>query len=63
MRRDHKKCHEPSQFLAENSHLLPRGRVLDIAMGSGRNSIYLATLGFEVEGVEISAEAVRVTLY
>jgi 2-polyprenyl-3-methyl-5-hydroxy-6-metoxy-1,4-benzoquinol methylase len=42
----------------DNVKLLPKGRVLDVAMGSGRNAVYLAKLGFEVEGVDISAEAV-----
>ena len=58
----HEHSLEPAQFLVENSGLLPRGRVLDIAMGSGRNSIYLAKLGFQVEGVDVSAEAVQSAL-
>jgi len=33
-----------------------------VAMGSGRNAVYLARMGFEVEGVDISAEAVNMTL-
>ena len=46
---------EPSGFLVENAGLLPPGgRALDVAMGSGRNAVYLASLGFEVTGVEIS---------
>ena len=49
----------PAQFLVENAGLLPKGRVLDVAMGSGRNAIYLAQMGFEVEGVDGSQEAVR----
>lgn len=49
---------EPSPFLVENVALLPRGRALDIAMGSGRNAVYLAHMGFTVEGVDISPEAV-----
>jgi tellurite methyltransferase len=49
---------QPSQFLVDNVELLPKGRVLDVAMGSGRNAVYLAKLGFEVEGIDISAEAV-----
>ena len=49
---------EPSEFLVEQAGLLPEGgRALDVAMGSGRNAVYLASLGFEVTGVEISAEA------
>ena len=50
---------EPAQFLADNIELLPRGRALDVAMGSGQNAVYLAKMGFEVEGVDISAEAVN----
>ncbi len=52
----------PASFLADSVHMLPKGRVLDVAMGHGRNAIYLARLGFEVEGVDISAEAVTDTL-
>ena len=54
----HETSFEPAQFLIDNVGLLPRGRVLDIAMGSGRNAIYLAGMGFDVEGVDISPEAV-----
>lgn len=46
----------------ENMSLLPRGRVLDVAMGAGRNSVYLAKMGFSVEGVDISPEAVSEAL-
>jgi len=49
----------PSQFLVDNVELLPKGRVLDVAMGRGRNAIYLSKMGFEVEGVDISPEAVN----
>jgi tellurite methyltransferase len=49
---------KPAQFLVENIDLLPKGQALDVAMGGGRNAVYLARLGFEVEGVDISAEAV-----
>ena len=50
---------EPAPFLVENVALLPKGRVLDVATGYGRNALYLAGLGFQVDGVDISAEAVR----
>jgi len=48
---------QPAQFLVDNINLLPRGRALDVAMGSGQNAVYLARMGFEVEGVDISPEA------
>lgn len=53
---------EPAQFLVENVDLLPKGSALDIAMGNGRNSVYLAGMGFEVEGIDISKEAVNSAL-
>jgi len=49
---------EPASFLVENLPLLPKGRVLDVAMGAGRNTIYLARMGFDVDGVDISSESV-----
>ncbi|MBI4295603.1 MAG: methyltransferase domain-containing protein [Chloroflexi bacterium] len=49
----------PARFLVENIALLPKGRALDVAMGNGRNAVYLAQMGFEVEGVDISPEAVQ----
>jgi 2-polyprenyl-3-methyl-5-hydroxy-6-metoxy-1,4-benzoquinol methylase len=44
----------PVPFLTQNIHLLPKGKALDIAMGEGRNGVYLATQGFEVVGLDIS---------
>ena len=48
----------PSSFLIDNFELLPRGLALDVAMGEGRNAIYLATRGFDVDGVD--ADPVKV---
>jgi len=59
MTHNHEDGFSPAQFLVENVELLPRGRVLDVAMGNGKNAIYLARLGFDVEGVDISAEVVN----
>ena len=58
----HENSFEPAQFLVQNVDLLPKGRVLDVAMGSGRNAIYLARLGFDVEGVDMLPEAVDIAL-
>ena len=44
----------PIPFLVENLSLLPKGKTLDIAMGEGRNGVYLATKGFDVLGLDIS---------
>ena len=57
--RDHHHDVEPSQFLVENIDLLPKGRALDVAMGAGRNAIYLASQGYRVDGVDILDEAVE----
>ncbi|NYF25828.1 bifunctional 2-polyprenyl-6-hydroxyphenol methylase/3-demethylubiquinol 3-O-methyltransferase UbiG [Sporosarcina sp. JAI121] len=39
---------EPNGFLVEAAQKLPKGKVLCIAEGEGRNSVYLASLGFDV---------------
>jgi tellurite methyltransferase len=49
---------QPARWLVDNIDLLTPGRVLDVAMGAGRNAVYLAKLGFQVEGVDIAVEAV-----
>ncbi len=59
MSEHHGDNYAPASFLIDNTGLLPRGRVLDVAMGYGRNAVYLACLGFQVEGVDISANAVN----
>lgn len=59
MAHEHNRPGLPSPFLMNHAGLLPKGRVLDVAMGRGRNAIYLAGLGFEVEGVDISHEALN----
>lgn len=58
----HEGSFEPSQFLVENTALLPKGRVLDVAMGAGRNAIHLAGMGFDVEGIDISPETVNMAM-
>lgn len=48
----------PNDFLAEQAARIPGGgRVLCLADGEGRNSVYLAALGFEVTAVDFSAVA------
>jgi len=42
----------PSSFLVDNFQHLTRGLALDLAMGDGRNAIYLAARGFDVDGVD-----------
>lgn len=59
---EHMDEHLPSRFLIENLDILPRGKALDIAMGSGRNAVFLAQNGFDVEGVDRSEIAIQNTL-
>lgn len=49
----------PSPFLEAWVPQLPRGRALDLACGTGRNSLFLASAGFEVDAVDISSVAVE----
>jgi len=60
----HKYDHsqKPSQFLVENIDLLPKGRALDLAMGGGRNAVFLARNGYETEGIDISRKEVDAAL-
>lgn len=45
---------EPVAFLKANVGLLPKGKALELAMGEGRNGVFLATQGFQVLGLDIS---------
>jgi tellurite methyltransferase len=55
----HRHPDAPAPFLVENASLLPDGPVLDVAMGSGRNALYLAGRGFAVTGVDNDPAALR----
>jgi tellurite methyltransferase len=41
-------------ILKKHVRLFPRGRALDIAAGQGKNAVFLAEHGFDVEAVDIS---------
>ena len=45
---------KPNPFLRKHIRLLPKGKALDIAAGEGRNAVFLAQNGFEVDAVDIS---------
>lgn len=50
----------PSPFLEQIAHLLPvNGRALDLACGAGRNAMYLAHRGLNVDAVDISRVALE----
>ena len=57
--RESKLNREASTILKKYFRILPGGRALDIAAGEGRNAIFLAEHGFDVEAVDISKVALR----
>jgi SAM-dependent methyltransferase len=50
---------EPNPFLKKHIRLLPKGRALDIASGEGRNAVFLAQNGFEVDAADISERGLK----
>lgn len=48
---------EPSRPLREFADALPDGRAFDVATGTGRNALYLAERGYEVDAVDVSGVA------
>jgi SAM-dependent methyltransferase len=49
---------QPNAFLVEVASKLTPGRALDLGMGEGRNSIYLAQHGWDVTGVDYAEAGV-----
>lgn len=50
----------PSEFAREVSALLqPGGRVLELGCGEGRDSVFFATRGFDVTGIDVSASGLH----
>jgi tellurite methyltransferase len=50
---------EPNPLLKRHIHLLPKGRALDVATGEGRNAVFMAQNGFEVDAVDISEKGLK----
>jgi 2-polyprenyl-3-methyl-5-hydroxy-6-metoxy-1,4-benzoquinol methylase len=50
---------EPNRFLVAEAEALPPGRALDVACGSGRNTVWLAERGWRVTGVDFSDVALE----
>jgi SAM-dependent methyltransferase len=49
---------QPSTVLVEAIEGRPPGRALDVAMGQGRNAVFLAQRGWEVTGFDLSQEGI-----
>jgi dihydroneopterin aldolase len=47
----------PAMFLTRQLARLPKGKVLDVAAGSGRNTLYLASQGWEVHAIDRDEQA------
>jgi len=50
---------EPNEFLVSATAHIPKGRVLCLAEGEGRNAVYLAGLGYDVTGVDSSSVGMK----
>lgn len=51
---------EPNAFLVSTVKTLKPGKALDVAMGQGRNAVYLAANGWDVTGFDIAEEGLKV---
>ena len=49
---------KPNRWVEQEVAALPPGRALDLACGEGRNSLWLAQRGWQVTGVDFSAQAI-----
>lgn len=45
---------EPNDFLKENFNAIPKGSVLSLAEGEGRNAVFLAMQGYSVTAIDSS---------
>jgi len=50
---------EPSKYVRLIPNYISSGRVLDLGAGEGKNSFYLASLGFKVVAIDVSLYAIR----
>ena len=51
---------EPSSVLRDYAADLPDGRALDVATGTGRNAVFLATEGYDVDAIDQSREGLHI---
>ena len=46
---------KPNDFLKENFEALPKGNLLSLGEGEGRNAVFLALMGYQVTAVDYSS--------
>lgn len=51
---------QPNQFLVDVTKGVKPGAALDLAMGQGRNALYLASIGWKVTGIDFAEEGVKI---
>jgi len=52
-----------ARFLMEHLNCLPKGTILDVAAGEGRNALYLASQGYTVEAVDHDQAAIATLVH
>lgn len=50
---------QPNGFLSNKFHALPKGKILSLAEGEGRNAVFLAKQGYSVTAVDSSSIGLR----
>lgn len=56
--RDHSEAHQFMDNLTQYLNLPDQAKILDLACGKGRHSIYLNSLGYDVTGVDLSENSI-----
>ncbi|ELZ41365.1 class I SAM-dependent methyltransferase [Halorubrum tebenquichense] len=57
---EYPRAPEPSPVLRAYEPSLPDGRALDVAAGTGRNAVFLADRGYEVDALDASVEGLEI---
>lgn len=56
--RDHAEAHQFMDNLTHYLNIPEEGKILDLACGKGRHSLYLNSLGYDVTGVDLSENSI-----
>ena len=50
---------EPNLFLRQNVNAIPKGKILCVADGEGRNGVWLAKQGYDVTSIDFSPKGIE----